>query len=145
MNPAKYSLMLFAMAFFLLSCATDKTVNSTQNAAAPPPAAASTQTGTPAETASGAQLYSTNCAACHRDNGTGGKVVVDGKQLDPDDLTTKKMKSFTDEKLVNYVRDGVEDEGMPAFKEKLSDQEIKEVVKYVREELQKMPQTPASN
>jgi mono/diheme cytochrome c family protein len=85
------------------------------------------------EQASGKELYALNCMICHKDTGKGGPVTIDGKKLRPDDLTVKKFRDMTDEKILAYIRDGVVDEGMPAFKDKLSDDEMVAVVKYVRE------------
>ena len=84
------------------------------------------------ELASGRKVFEQNCAICHKANGTGGKVVIEGKQLDPDDLTSDKIKSFSDEKIVKYILNGVIDEGMPAFKDKLSEGEIRDVLKHMR-------------
>jgi mono/diheme cytochrome c family protein len=69
---------------------------------------------------------------CHKDTGKGGKMTQDGKTINPDDLTTAKMKAMTDEKLNGYVTNGIEDEGMPAFKGKLTTDEIKSVIRHVR-------------
>lgn len=91
--------------------------------------------------AQGRKLYSDNCAACHKPDGKGGKVTIEGKTINPDDLTSDKIKNFPDEKIYSYVFKGIEDEGMPAFKDKLSEAEIREVVRFVRAEIQKMPQT----
>jgi len=91
------------------------------------------------ELASGRKVYEINCANCHKASGTGGPVEIEGKKLNPDNLTSDKIKGFTDEKIIGYIMNGVEDEGMPAFKGKLSEGEIRDVVKYVRTEIQKMP------
>ena len=91
------------------------------------------------ELASGRKVYEINCANCHKADGTGGPVEIEGKKLNPDNLTSDKIKGFTDEKIIGYIMNGVEDEGMPAFKGKLSEGEIRDVVKYVRTEIQKMP------
>ncbi|MFN2502062.1 MAG: cytochrome c [Pyrinomonadaceae bacterium] len=80
----------------------------------------------------GKEIYATNCITCHKADGTGGNVTIDGKTLDPDDLTTAKMKNLSDQKLIGYVTNGIPDEGMPAFKDKLTEQEIKDVVQHVR-------------
>jgi mono/diheme cytochrome c family protein len=69
---------------------------------------------------------------CHKDSGKGGKVTVDGRTMDPDDITTAKMKAKSDEKLFGYIHDGIEDEGMPAFKDKMTKDEITAVVQHVR-------------
>ena len=91
------------------------------------------------EMASGKKLYVDNCANCHKENGTGGEVVIDGRKMKPDDLTSAKIKGFSDDKIIRYIMNGIEDEGMPAFKDKLSEGEMRDLVKFIRVELQKMP------
>ena len=59
-------------------------------------------------------------------------MTVDGKSLNPNDLTADKMKTKSDEKLYEYVSDGSPDDGMPAFKGNLTADQIKSVVKHVR-------------
>jgi mono/diheme cytochrome c family protein len=78
------------------------------------------------------EIFATNCMICHKENGTGGPVTIDGKKLNPDNLTADKMKMMTDDKLIGYVTNGVVDEGMPAFKDKLTEEEIKLVVAHIR-------------
>lgn len=95
----------------------------------------------PVTIAAGKKLYESNCAVCHKENGTGGKVEVLGKKLNPDDLTSDKIKAMADDKIYGYIYKGIEDEGMPAFKDDLTEAEIREVVRYVRIELQKIPET----
>lgn len=80
----------------------------------------------------GKELYALNCMICHKDSGKGGKITIEGKSLNAEDLTSDKMKKLTDEKLTGYIRDGIEDEGMPAFKDKLTPEEIRAVVAHVR-------------
>jgi cytochrome c oxidase cbb3-type subunit 3 len=89
------------------------------------------------EVASGKNVYETNCMICHRSDGTGGKVTIEGKNLNPENLVSDKLKKMTDERMITYIMNGIEDEGMPAFKEKLSEGELRDVVKYIRTELQK--------
>jgi mono/diheme cytochrome c family protein len=91
------------------------------------------------ELASGRKVYEINCANCHKANGIGGPVEIEGKKLNPDNLTSDKIKGFSDEKIIGYITNGIEDEGMPSFKGKLSEGEMRDVVKYVRTEIQKMP------
>ena len=89
------------------------------------------------ELASGKKVYETNCMICHRENGTGGRVTIEGKNIKPENLTEDKFKKTPDAKLISYIMEGVEDEGMPAFKDKLSEGEMRDVVKYIRTALQK--------
>jgi mono/diheme cytochrome c family protein len=100
--------------------------------------AASTPAKSPAaDVAGGEALYKKNCAACHKENGTGGKVTIDGKTLKPDNLVNDRKKAAPDDKFHAWIANGVPDEGMPAFKEKLNDQQIAEIVQYIRTGLQK--------
>jgi mono/diheme cytochrome c family protein len=80
----------------------------------------------------GKEVYAMNCMICHKEDGSGGKRTVDGKPINAEDLRKEKFKVATDEKLASYVRDGIPDEGMPAFKGKLTEAEILNVVKHVR-------------
>lgn len=69
---------------------------------------------------------------CHKDTGKGGKVTLKGKNLNAEDLTSAKMAAKTDDQLTKYIIDGVEDEGMPAFKDKLTDEEVTLLVGHIR-------------
>ncbi|MDI1243030.1 MAG: cytochrome c [bacterium] len=129
---------------FLLSiaCATTPTNTTTANKSTPVPTA--TVAATPAdELAGGRELYKQNCAICHKEEGMGGKMTIEGKTINPDDLTSDKIKKFTDEKIAGYIANGVIDEGMPAFKDKLSEAQIRDVVAYVRRGIQKIEAVPA--
>jgi len=95
------------------------------------------------EFAMGKSLYEQNCAGCHKEDGTGGAITIEGKTIEPDDLTSDKIKKMDDVRITKYVHDGIEDEGMPAFKDKLTEAQIREVVRYVRAGIQKMPAPPA--
>ncbi|MBN8161775.1 c-type cytochrome [Vibrio vulnificus] len=55
------------------------------------------------------------------------------------------MRNFDDATIYKYIYNGVEDEGMPAFKDKLSEADIREVVRYIRAEIQKIPAADKSN
>jgi cytochrome c oxidase cbb3-type subunit 3 len=91
------------------------------------------------ELASGKKVYEINCANCHKADGTGGPIEIEGKKIKPENLTSDKIKGFSDEKIIGYIMNGIEDEGMPAFKDKLSEGELRDVVKYLRTQIQKMP------
>lgn len=118
-------------------------------AASPPNVANTNKQGAPTkpvnDLAAGRELYKQNCAACHRDAGTGGKITIDGKELDPEDLTSEKMKNRSDKKLFDDIVNGLPDDGMPAFREKLTEFQIKEIIRFIRTELQKVPASQSSN
>ncbi len=130
-------IMFLGLAIFASACGNASQPN-TANAPTANANANTAKAASPAPTAevaavkSGKDLYTINCMTCHKDSGKGGKVTVEGKQLDPDDLTSANMRAKTDEKLYTYISDGIQDEGMPAFKDKLSPEEIKSVVSHVR-------------
>ena len=139
MNAFKLCLIILAFAIFIAACTQSATTPNTANttrAGSTPKNSAGDTTAQPAATvdelAASKELYAKNCMVCHKDTGKGGKVTVEGKTLEPEDLTAEKFKTKSDEKLFSYVSDGVTDEGMPAFKGKLTDDEIKSLVKYMR-------------
>ena len=135
--------LLFALATVIaLSCGS-KPANMTVNSVNTSPPQTPLPAATIDELASGRKLYSSNCANCHKENGTGGEVIIEGKKLNPDNLTSAKIKGFSDDKILRFIVNGIEDEGMPPFKKKLSEGEMRDVVKFIRVELQKMP-APAS-
>ena len=138
MNLFRSVLIVIAAALALACGQAPQTNNSSNNAAQ---TNASPAASAPAVDlmAQGRKLYVDNCAACHKENGRGGKITIDGKSIDPEDLTTEKIKNFPDDKMYRYIHNGIEDEGMPAFKDKLSEAEIREVVRYIRADLQKIP------
>lgn len=132
---------LFAAAATVAACGT------TSNTADPGPVNTGLRTVKPDPNATlptetlavGKKLYASNCAACHREDGKGGKIEFAGKVIKPDDLTSDKIRGLPDEKLYGDIFNGFEDEGMPAFRDKLSEAEIREVVRYVRVGIQKLP------
>jgi len=125
-------IILSATLLFISCSGTAPIDNSAGNNQKPP-------AGSPADiTSTGKKLYTSNCAACHKISGTGGKMEFDGKTIDPEDLTSEKMRNTPDDKMYVYIFDGVPDEGMPAFKDKLKEAEVREIVRYIRMELQKV-------
>ena len=91
--------------------------------------------------AKGRDLYNQYCSKCHKETGEGGPTVVDGRKLKPDNLTDARRTKLSDDKYVETMVTGIEDEGMPSFKDKMSEAEMREVVRYVRVALQKQPDT----
>jgi len=133
--------LVFGSSLLAIACGNAPTNTTSANKSTPVPTA--TVAATPVdELAGGRELYKQNCAICHKEEGTGGKMTIEGKTINPDDLTSDKIKKFTDEKIAGYIMNGVVDEGMPAFKEKLSEAQIREVVSYVRRGIQKVDAMP---
>ncbi len=84
------------------------------------------------EVAMGANVFETNCVACHKPEGTGGKVTIEGKTLDAANLTSGHDKKHDDATLIQHIMEGDEEDGMPAFKDKLSEGELRAVVAHIR-------------
>ena len=78
--------------------------------------------------------WDANCAQCH--GKTGAADTKMGKQLNAKDLTDAKVQAaFTDAKATESIKNGVKENGkttMTAFAGKLTDDEIKALVAYVR-------------
>src|SRR6516164_7997581 len=78
--------------------------------------------------------WTNNCAQCHGASGKGDTKM--GKMLNAMDLTDpKKQASFTDSQAATAIKNGIKQNGkttMKAFGGKLSDDEIKALVGYVR-------------
>ena len=78
--------------------------------------------------------WANNCAQCHGATGKGDTKM--GKMLNAMDLTDpKKQASFTDAQAAAAIKDGIKQNGkttMKAFAGKLTDDEIKALVAYMR-------------
>jgi len=81
--------------------------------------------------AHGKQVYMARCALCHGPEGKGDGPAAAGLNPKPRNHTDGAyMKSRTDDQLLQVIRNGKG--GMPAWGSVLSDQEIHDVLKYVR-------------
>lgn len=143
MRYVKSVLVSACLALFVFACnqAANNTANNavvtTNNARANSNAPANTTTSTPAdEIASGKSVYLERCVKCHKENGTGGAVDVMGEKHTAANFTSERMKKDSDEEFVKVIENGEVEEGMPAFKGKLTDEQIKSVVKFIRKEFQ---------
>ena len=79
-------------------------------------------------------LFKEHCAECHGETGEGGVVTVKGKELRIPNLTGEHARKPSDEKIATKIREG--DDDMPAFKDKLTDEQIDGLVLFIRKELQ---------
>jgi mono/diheme cytochrome c family protein len=78
--------------------------------------------------------WDANCAQCHGKSGNADTKM--GKTLNAKDLTDAKVQAgFSDAKATESIKNGVKENGkttMKAFAGKLTDDEIKALVAYVR-------------
>mmetsp|Transcript_5165 Transcript_5165/g.22218 ORF Transcript_5165/g.22218 Transcript_5165/m.22218 type:complete len:88 (-) Transcript_5165:13-276(-) len=72
----------------------------------------------------GEQIFTANCAACHAG---GNNVIVPEKTLQKETLEKFEMKSV--DAITNQVSNGKN--SMPAFGDRLSEQDIDDVANYV--------------
>lgn len=145
MNLLKSSAILICLCIALAACMNPG--ENTQTTSGNPQDPVATPSATPWEPfpeiydplLAGKTMYKNHCAKCHNEKGTGGKVVIEGKTLEPADLTSEKVRKMSEEDMTRRVSEGVEDKGMPSFREKLHPEAIVLIVRYVRYELQNMP------
>jgi mono/diheme cytochrome c family protein len=81
--------------------------------------------------ADGREIFMQKCSGCHGEGGK-GDTKLGAKLKIPDLSSAKFQKRHTDAQIKGTIVDGVPDTKMKAFKEKLSESEIDEVVKFVR-------------
>lgn len=84
-----------------------------------------------------AKLFEKHCKICHGEDGTGNTFL--GKGLKARDFTDPKWGAeITDEKMMKQINEGTQDlkpdeeKRMFGFKEKLSQDEIKALIPYIR-------------
>jgi mono/diheme cytochrome c family protein len=77
----------------------------------------------------GATQFKARCAACHGADGSGNTAM--GKSMKLRDLRSADVQKQTDEELTAIIANGKG--GMPTFKDKLTGDQIKQLVAYIRE------------
>ncbi|MEA5568336.1 cytochrome c6 PetJ [Anabaena sp. UHCC 0399] len=87
-----------------------------------------------AEISPGAKIFQNNCAACHIG---GGNILISHKTLQREALSKYLDNYNTDsiQAIIHQVENGKN--AMPAFKKKLSEQEILAVAAYVFQKAEK--------
>jgi len=80
----------------------------------------------------GAELFQQNCAFCHGADATGRNWI--GSFLEPRarDLTAEAITQRATERLAYVIRNGLEGTSMPAWKHVLSDDQINDVITYLK-------------
>ena len=82
-----------------------------------------------AKASPGATTFKSKCILCHGIDGSGKTPL--GKQLQAADLRSKDVQKLSDTALHKIVHDG--QANMPSFADQLSDDEISQVLKHVRQ------------
>jgi mono/diheme cytochrome c family protein len=82
-----------------------------------------------ASAADAAENWSKNCASCHGKDGAGATIM--GKKLGIGNYQDASVQAkFTDAQAIEIIKNGKEK--MKSFKDKLTDDEIKGLVAYIR-------------
>jgi cytochrome c553 len=76
----------------------------------------------------GGDVYKAKCAVCHGADGKGDTVM--GKKFGVKDLGSAEVQKVQDSELNNIITSGKEK--MPAYKDKLTGDQIQDLVKYIR-------------
>lgn len=74
-----------------------------------------------------ASLYKQKCSMCHGADGKGFSALKTPNFTDP-----KYQKSVKDKDLADAIKDGKKGTAMPAFANKLKEDEIQALVEYIR-------------
>jgi cytochrome c6 len=74
-------------------------------------------------------LYKQKCQVCHGPNGAGDTVM--GKKLGAKDLKSAEVQKQSDAEITNVIKNGKDK--MKGFEGKITNDEIKSLVGYVRE------------
>jgi cytochrome c6 len=78
----------------------------------------------------GPTLYKTKCAVCHAADGSGSTSM--GKSMGVKDLRSDEVQKQSDTQLNAAITNGMAGGKMPAYKGKLTDDQITELVKFIR-------------
>src|SRR5258705_4625501 len=134
MKSIRLTLLCALVALLTFACteATPPTNLTTTPSASVSPAAAAT--ATPDEFAAARANYKKNCESCHGEKAEGGIVKVDNKKLKVPSLKTGHAIHHPDADLAKKITAG--GDGMPAFKDKLKQEEIQELVRLIPREFQ---------
>jgi len=76
-----------------------------------------------------ATLYKSKCAACHGPDGKGDTAA--GKKLSVKDFHSPDVAKMSDAELFDITKKGKDK--MPAYDKKLTDDQIKALIKYIHE------------
>lgn len=84
---------------------------------------------TPAAAETTAEIYKTRCASCHGKKGAADTTL--GRSLDLRPLDSEEVQKQSDDDLFTIISKGKK-KRMPAYDNKLSQDEIRNLVRYIR-------------
>jgi mono/diheme cytochrome c family protein len=135
MKKILLALTCVAIALVVSACTETPTTTSTNTSRTAASPAAPAATATPDPLATARANFGKHCEGCHGPKGEGGPVKVDNKQIKVPSLKSDHAIKHTDDQIAKMITNGEEE--MPSFKDKMSQAEIADMVKFVRAEFQK--------
>lgn len=138
MKIFKLGLLLTAFAFFIIACnqTSNSSTDAPANIIAVAPTSPEVTPSTVDDLAAARKIYSETCVKCHKEDGKGGFRQIEDVKIKAPDFTSERMKKDEDSEWIEVIKNGEKEDGMPAFKDKLNDDEIKDLVKFIRREFQ---------
>lgn len=137
MTKLKLLMTCAAAGLFAAACAGTQQTQETAKINTPPTSAPATASTPVDELAEARKTYQEYCIRCHKADGTGGPNDFQGNPIKVPNFTTEKMKTVSDAIFTKYITEGEEGE-MPSFKDRLTPEEIKGLVKMIRTDFQGM-------
>jgi len=133
-------LVVIALVTLVVAIACHSAGNNNQarnlNSQPAPTGSAATNSNSPPtdEVAAGRQTYNQFCVKCHKQNGEGGEVDMEGVKLKAPSLREGHALRHTDQEYVKQIANG--GHGMPSFKNRLDQQRINDLVRFIRHDFQ---------
>jgi mono/diheme cytochrome c family protein len=148
MKLIKLAIIVVAVALFAIACgdstSTNQTINTAGAQSTPAATPKATATATPDELAEAKATFTQVCAACHQEKGEGGMVKIENKRLKVPSLLEGHGLTHTDAEFAKQIANG--GDGMPAFKDRLNETQINNLVRFVRRDIQAgLTQKPAGH
>lgn len=134
MKLISLALTCIVIALVASACTETATPTNTNTSSAAASPALPVATATPDPLATARANFAKNCEPCHGPNAEGGLVKVDNKQIKVPSLKSEHAAKQTDDHIAHMITNGEEE--MPAFKDKMTQAEIADLVKFVRKEFQ---------
>jgi len=80
----------------------------------------------------GAEVFATNCVACHGETGMGDGPSAAGLDPKPANLAEHHVQDLSDGALFYIIHNGVQGTAMPAWKDVLGEEDIWHLVNFIR-------------
>jgi mono/diheme cytochrome c family protein len=122
--------LITATLLFAFACRKPDTETVTHNGPTP----ALSPAATPDQFADARATFKKSCDGCHSEDGSGGLKEVDGKKLKVPTFREGHSLNHPDEDFLKQISKG--GDGMPAFKDKLTPEQMNGLVRFIRHEFQ---------